>query len=54
MNIILVENNSTGQLSSLIQEKTGIKIKNENKILRYDGRPFNSNELNHEIKHRLK
>lgn len=45
--IILVENNSTGQLGRLIREKTGFKI--ENKILRYDGRPFESDELKKEI-----
>ncbi|MCK5149303.1 2-oxoacid:acceptor oxidoreductase family protein [Candidatus Pacearchaeota archaeon] len=51
-NLILVENNSTGQLGSLITEKTGIFI--ENKILRYDGRPFLADELKKEIEGRLK
>jgi len=37
-NIIIVENNRTGQLASLILEKTGINIKN--KILKYDSLPF--------------
>ena len=46
-NIILVENNSTGQLGRLIREKTGIKI--ENRILKYDARPFLSNELKKQI-----
>jgi len=46
-NIILIENNSTGQLGNLIREKTGIEIKN--KILRYDGRPFLADELEYEI-----
>ncbi len=41
--VILVECNSTGQLGRLIREKTGIKI--ENRILKYDGRPFYSEEL---------
>jgi len=41
--IILVENNVTGQLGRLIREKTGIKI--EKRILKYDGRPFMSDEL---------
>jgi 2-oxoglutarate ferredoxin oxidoreductase subunit alpha len=45
--IILVENNLTGQLGRLIREKTGIKIKN--RILKYDGRPFYSNDLKDEI-----
>jgi 2-oxoglutarate/2-oxoacid ferredoxin oxidoreductase subunit alpha len=49
-NIILIENSSTGQLADLIKEKTGIEIKN--KILKYDGRPFFSDELGEEIKKR--
>jgi 2-oxoglutarate/2-oxoacid ferredoxin oxidoreductase subunit alpha len=46
--VILVENNLTGQLGRLIREKTGIKIKN--RILKYDGRPFLSDELRRELK----
>lgn len=53
-NIILVENNSTGQLANLITEKTGIFIEDKNKILRYDGRPFLVDELKKEIKKRLR
>jgi len=53
-NIILVENNSTAQLGSLIAEKTGIFIDDKNKILRYDGRPFLADELKREIERRLK
>ncbi len=45
--VILVENNLTGQLGRLIREKTGIKI--ENKILKYNGRPFLSDELKKEL-----
>jgi 2-oxoglutarate ferredoxin oxidoreductase subunit alpha len=45
--IILVEQNLTGQLGRLIREKTGIKI--ENRILKYDGRPFTSDELKEAI-----
>ena len=52
--IIVIENNATSPLSDLIREKTGIKIEEKNKILRYDGRPFLSDELNLEIKKRLK
>ena len=37
-NLILVENNKTGQLGKLIRQETGIEIKN--KILKYDSRPF--------------
>ncbi len=53
-NIILIENNSTGQLGKLIMEKTGIYIPEKNKILKYDGRPFLADELRIEIKRRLK
>ncbi len=45
--IILVEQNVTGQLGRLIREKTGIKI--DKRILRYDTRPFNSDELKVEL-----
>lgn len=48
-NIILVENNATGQLADLMAEKTGNKIKDSNKILRYDGRPFLADELRNEL-----
>ena len=47
-NIILVECNVTGQLGRLIREKTGIKI--ENRLLKYNGRPFHADELNSLIK----
>ena len=47
-NVILVECNVTGQLGRLIREKTGIKI--ENRLLKYNGRPFHSDELNKLIK----
>jgi 2-oxoglutarate ferredoxin oxidoreductase subunit alpha len=53
-NLILVENSATGQLANLIAEKTGIFIEDKNKILRYDGRPFLADELNEEIRRRLK
>ncbi len=45
--IIAVEGNATGQLANLIREKTGLEIKN--KILRYDGRPFEPVELAKEL-----
>lgn len=51
-NVIVIENNSTSPLSSLIAEKTGILIKN--KILKYDARPFLADELKKEIKENLK
>lgn len=53
-NILLVEMNSTGQLGRLIREKTGLKIEEKNRILKYDGRPFNSDELKVEIERRIK
>ncbi len=46
--VILVECNVTGQLGRLIREKTGIKI--QNRLLKYNGRPFHSDELNKLIK----
>ncbi len=42
--VILVECNVTGQLGRLIREKTGIKI--DNRLLKYNGRPFHTDELN--------
>jgi len=45
--VILIENNLTGQLGRLIREKSGISIKH--RILKYDGRAFNSDELKEEI-----
>jgi len=53
-NIILVENNSTGQLGELIKTKTGFNIPDKNKILKYDGRPFLKDELEKEISRRLR
>ncbi|MCW8966197.1 MAG: 2-oxoacid:acceptor oxidoreductase family protein [Candidatus Pacearchaeota archaeon] len=53
-NIILIENNSTAQMGKLLAEKTGIIIDDENKVLRYDARPFLCDELKEEIKRRLK
>ena len=52
--IILVENSASGMLAFVIAEKIGIKIDNKNKILRYDGRPFLSDELKQEIERRLR
>jgi len=53
-NIILVENNSTAQLAGLVREKTGILIEDKNKIIRFDGRPFLSDELKEEIERRVR
>ncbi|MBU2562355.1 MAG: 2-oxoacid:acceptor oxidoreductase family protein [Nanoarchaeota archaeon] len=52
-NLILIENNETGQLGDLIAEKTGVFFKETNKILKYNGRPFLSDELKKEIEKRL-
>jgi len=52
-NVILVENNATGQFGKMAGEKTGIFIEEKNKILRYDGRPFLADELKEEISRRL-
>jgi len=45
--VILVENNLTGQLGRILREKTGVKI--DHKILKYDSRPFKSDELKKEL-----
>ncbi len=42
-NIIHIEQNATGQLESLINEKTNIKC--THRILKYDGRPINADEI---------
>jgi 2-oxoglutarate ferredoxin oxidoreductase subunit alpha len=51
--VIVVENNSESPLSRLIAEKTGFIVEDKNKILRYDGRPFFSDELSGEIRRRI-
>jgi 2-oxoglutarate ferredoxin oxidoreductase subunit alpha len=45
--VILVENNSTGLLGQVIRENTGLAL--ENKILKYDARPFTPDYLIKEI-----
>ena len=40
---IAIENNYTAQMAGLVRETTGIEI--ENKIVKYDGRPFSQNEI---------
>lgn len=52
--VLVVENNSESPLSRLIAEKLGFIVEDKNKILRYDGRPFFSDELSEEIGRRLK
>ncbi|MBI2626376.1 MAG: 2-oxoacid:acceptor oxidoreductase subunit alpha [Candidatus Nealsonbacteria bacterium] len=46
--VILVENDARGALADVIREETGIAI--ENKVLRYDGRPFTPDFLIDKIK----
>jgi len=46
--VVLVENNLTGLLGDVIAEQTGFIIKD--KVLRYDGRPFTSEYIIHEIR----
>jgi 2-oxoglutarate ferredoxin oxidoreductase subunit alpha len=41
--VLLIENNSNGQLGQLIAQETGIIIKD--RLLKYDGRPFFREEL---------
>jgi 2-oxoglutarate ferredoxin oxidoreductase subunit alpha len=53
-NLILIENNKQGQLGELIAEKIGIFFNDKNKILKYNGRAFDCDELQKEIKGRLK
>jgi len=48
---IVVENNMTSQLSSLIREHLLTKV--DHKILKYDGRPFNPEALSRSIKEAL-
>ncbi len=48
---IVVENNKTSQLSSLIREHLLITV--DHKILKYDGRPFNPGELSQRVKEAL-
>jgi 2-oxoglutarate ferredoxin oxidoreductase subunit alpha len=51
-NVIVVEQNSTGQFASLLREKAGIKASSF--ILKYDGRPFDPMTLSKKIKEVLK
>ena len=48
---VVVENNKTSQLSSLVREHCLITL--DHKILKYDGRPFNPGELSRKIKEAL-
>ncbi len=48
--VYVLEGNSTGQLAGLLAQKTGFMVREENKILRYDGRPFTSEYIIRRIK----
>jgi 2-oxoglutarate ferredoxin oxidoreductase subunit alpha len=52
--VLVIENNATSPFSELIRQKTGFLVEQKNKILRYDGRPFFSDELKEEIEERLR
>ena len=45
--LVLVEENYSGQLGLLIREQTGVRI--DQRILKYDGRPFSEDELVREL-----
>lgn len=46
--VIVVEGNKAGQLADLLEQKTGLSY--ENRILKYDGRPFFYEELINSLK----
>jgi 2-oxoglutarate ferredoxin oxidoreductase subunit alpha len=46
-NVVIIENNASGQLGKVIKENIGIKA---NEILKYDGRPFTSEEIVFNVK----
>lgn len=49
---VLVEGNATGQFGNHIAEQAGVRI--EDRILRFDGRPFEATELADAFRERLK
>lgn len=51
-NTLIVECNYSGQLAGVIRENTGIEI--QNKLLKYDGRPFYAEEIVKKAKEILK
>ena len=46
--IIAVENNYTGQFADLFSQATGLPV--DQRILRYDGRPFRPRDISDPIK----
>lgn len=51
-NLIMVENNATGQFARLLRGETSLAI--ERKILKYDGLPFYCDELTEQLKKQLR
>ncbi|MDE3101593.1 MAG: hypothetical protein KGJ98_05090, partial [Chloroflexota bacterium] len=49
--LVLVEENYSGQLGSLIAEQTGVLI--ADRVLKYDGRPFSEDEMIAALKERF-
>ncbi len=49
---IMIENNYSAQMAGIIREKTGIAV--DNKIVKFDGRPFSQNEVYEGVKDILK
>ena len=49
--IIDIENNYTGQLALIIRMMTSINI--QEKILKYDGRPFTDDEIASKVRERV-
>jgi 2-oxoglutarate ferredoxin oxidoreductase subunit alpha len=49
--LVLVEENYSGQLGSLITEQTGVRI--EDRVLKFDGRPFSEDEMLAALRARL-
>jgi 2-oxoglutarate ferredoxin oxidoreductase subunit alpha len=46
-NVLIIENNAFGQLGNLLKENVGIEL---NEILKYDGRPFTSEEITFNVR----
>jgi 2-oxoglutarate/2-oxoacid ferredoxin oxidoreductase subunit alpha len=53
-NLLIIENDSEGQLNEVLKKEILMEVPEKNKILRYDARPFLRDELIKEIKKRLK
>jgi 2-oxoglutarate ferredoxin oxidoreductase subunit alpha len=45
--VVVVENNFTGQMANLIRQQTGVKCA---KVVKYNGVPFSPKELHHRLK----